>query len=266
MVDLTSVTQAILVSEHLSIRRAATVLGTAQSAVSHRVRALEDELGVSLFERHSGGVRTTIAGRRFFEQARCALSTLDHAVKGAGNAGCGAEGYLRIGIFASIASGFARDLLATYSEEHSGVAIDIAEGAPREHIARIKERRLDVAFVTGRPTDPDCDAERFWSERIFVVLPSAHPLAGMSAVPWHMLRNERFVVSSDEPGPEIHDFIIKQLAELGHQPMVERYHVGRETLMTLVGLGLGLSLISEAGAAPTYPGVVFRPVAERAPL
>lgn len=77
-----------------------------------------------------------------------------------------------------------------------------------------------------------------------------------------MLKNEHFIVSSDEPGPEIHDFIIKQLSELGHQPTVERHHVGRETLMILVGLGLGISLISEAGSAPSYPGVVFQPLAD----
>ena len=51
MIDLVSVTQALLVAEHLSFSRAAQVLGVRQSAVSRRVRALEDKLGVSLFER-----------------------------------------------------------------------------------------------------------------------------------------------------------------------------------------------------------------------
>lgn len=260
MVDLVSISQALVVSEQLSFRRAATVIGVPQSAVSRRVRRLEDELGVSLFERHSGGVRTTVAGRRFLERARCALAQLDYAVKGAGNAGRGAEGYLRVGIFASIAAGFLRDLLAVYSLENPGVAIDVAEGAPRAHIAHIKARRLDVAFFTGLPADPDCDSESFWTERVFVVLSSVHPLSGLIVVPWELLRNEQFVVSADEPGPEIHDFIVKQLSELGHQPAIERHHVGREALMILVGLGFGLSLLSEAGTATDYPGVVFRPV------
>ena len=57
---LMSVIQALLVGEYLSFRRAATVLGVRQSAVSRRVRELEDELGVSLFERHHAGVRVTM--------------------------------------------------------------------------------------------------------------------------------------------------------------------------------------------------------------
>ncbi len=95
VLDLTSISHAILVSEQLSFRVAAGVLGTAQSAVSHRIRALEDELGVSLFERHSGGVRTTTAGRRFLDLARSALAELDYAVRSAGNAGRGGEGWPR---------------------------------------------------------------------------------------------------------------------------------------------------------------------------
>jgi len=70
---LVSVSQALLVGEHLSFRRVATVLGVRQSAVSRRVRELEDELGVSLFERHHAGVRVTNAGARFLQDARAAL-------------------------------------------------------------------------------------------------------------------------------------------------------------------------------------------------
>lgn len=51
--------QALLVGEYLSFRRAARTLGVRQSAVSRRVRELEDELGVSLFERDRAGVRVT---------------------------------------------------------------------------------------------------------------------------------------------------------------------------------------------------------------
>ena len=110
MIDLVSVTQALLVAEHLSFSRAAQVLGVRQSAVSRRVRALEDKLGVSLFERDSTGVRLTEAGRRFLERTRPALSEIDHAMKAAASAGRGAEGVIRIGILASVSGGFLRNL------------------------------------------------------------------------------------------------------------------------------------------------------------
>jgi DNA-binding transcriptional LysR family regulator len=85
-----SVAQALVVAKHLSFRAAARALGIRQSAVSRHVRALEDELGVSLFERHHAGVRITNAGARFFQQARDALAQLDQASKIAAAAGRGA--------------------------------------------------------------------------------------------------------------------------------------------------------------------------------
>jgi DNA-binding transcriptional LysR family regulator len=152
LVKLVSISQALLVAEHLSFSRAAQVLGIQQSAVSRRVRALEDKLGVSLFERDASGIRLTEAGRRFLDRSRSALAEIDHAVKGAANAGCGAEGALRIGILSSLSGGFVRELLRAYRETHPAIAIDIVEGSASEHLARISERLLDIAFVTGAPS------------------------------------------------------------------------------------------------------------------
>src|SRR5713226_3029646 len=122
-VDLVSISQALVVADYLSFRRAASVLGIRPSAVSRRVRSLEDLLGVSLFERQHTGVRVTSAGARFFLEAREVLGQLDHAVRAAGTAGRGAVGRLSIGIWSSIGTGFLRELIGAYSERHPDVAI-----------------------------------------------------------------------------------------------------------------------------------------------
>ncbi|WP_250189900.1 helix-turn-helix domain-containing protein, partial [Escherichia coli] len=62
-IPLISLVQFIAVAEHLNFRHAAKALGISQSSVSARVKALEDNLGVLLFERHARGVRLTDAGR-----------------------------------------------------------------------------------------------------------------------------------------------------------------------------------------------------------
>ena len=261
MINLVSVSQALLVAEHLSFSRAAQVLGVRQSAVSRRVRALEDALGVSLFERESTGVRLTEAGRRFLERARPALSEIDHAVKAAANAGRGAEGVLRIGILSSVSGGFMRDVLGHYHCYNPAIAIELVEGSASEHLARITERQLDVAFVTGTPTASHCDTAVLWKARVFAALPTWHALARGEAVDWASLKEERFIVSRDAPGPEVHDYIVRRVAELGGSPSVERHGVGRETLMHLVAIGLGITLASEAGIGTRYPDVVFLPLA-----
>jgi len=260
-IDLVSVTQALLVAECLSFRRAARMLSTSQSAVSRRVRALEDVLGVSLFERHRSGVRITCAGARFFEHARDALRQLDDAVKTAGAAGRGVIGRLDIGILSSMAAGFLREVIRAYHARHADVAMNILEGASPEQVALVRKSQLDVAFILGAPDLPDCDVTQLWTEHIFVALPQGHILCESDEITWDSLRHEDVILCQSELGRAIHDQLIKRFAQLGYSPRVRRLDVGRETLMHLVALGLGVSFTSEATVATQFPEVVFRPVA-----
>jgi len=259
--DLISITQALLVAECLSFRRAARMLGVRQSAVSRRVRALEDLVGVSLFERHHGGVRVTAAGARFLDQVRDALLELDNAVKTASAAGRAAVGRLNIGILSSMGAGFLREVIRIYRGRQPEVAMQVLEGASNEQIALVRKSRLDVAFVLGTPDVPNCDTAQLWTEHMFVALPLGHALCESEEIPWEALRDEHFIVCQTEKGRAMHDHLITRLAQMGYNPTVQRLDVGRETLMHLVALGLGVSLTSEAMVATQFPEVTFRPIA-----
>src|SRR6266849_2195523 len=260
-IDLVSITQALVVAECLSFHRAARVLGNEPSTVGRRVRALEDVLGVSLFERTFAGVRPTTAGARFFEQARALLRQLDDAVQTAGAAGRGVIGHLKIGILSSMAAGFLREVIRTYRARHAKVEMHILEAASREQIALVRESRLDVAFVLGAPDLPNCEVAQLWTEQIFVALPQGHALCDCDEIRWESLRNEKVILCQSELGGAIHDRLIMRLAQLGYSPWIERLDVGREALMNLVALGLGVSFTSEATVATQFPEVTFRPIA-----
>src|SRR5438093_298201 len=256
---LVSVTQALLVEEYLSFQRAATALGVRQSTVSRRVRQLEDELGVSLFERRRAQVRVTNAGAAFLQQAREALNQLDHAVRTANAAGTGAIGRLSVGILSSMATGFLRDLMQIYCSRHPKVAVEILERASANNVEAVLKRQLDVAFILGTTQASGCDSVRLWSEHIFVVLPANHALSERKEVGWADLRNEHFIIRQSAD-PALCKRITTRLADARHNPSVQQLDVGRETLMNLVSIGLGISLASEATTATLFPKVVFRPI------
>jgi DNA-binding transcriptional LysR family regulator len=257
---LVSVTQALLVGEYLSFQRAASALGVRQSTVSRRVRQLEDELGVSLFERHRAQVRVTNAGAQFLKQAREALNQLEHAVRTANAAGTGSIGRLSVGILSSMATGFLRDLIQTYCSRHPKVAIQILERASVNNIEAVLKRQLDVAFIRDTSEASGCETLRLWSERVFVVLPEDHALAARKDLGWADLRNEHFIVRQSVD-PELRERITTQLTDARHNPSMQTLDVGRETLMNLVSIGFGISLASEATTATSFPKVVFRPIA-----
>ena len=257
----------LVAAEKRSFRQAAIDLGVWESTISRGIRDLEDEIGVALFIRHPGGVRLTNAGDRFLNHARMAVGRIEYALKDAGAAGRGEVGGVRIGIFSSLSSGFLADLLQTYQAENPSVHLYFVEGSPAEHVAAVQHHRMDVAFLTGEPVAYGCEAARFWEERVFVVLPENHSLAEHKEIGWNDLHDEHFIVSEVDPGPEIHDYLMKHLAELGHHPAVERCGVGRDNLMKLVTLHHGLMLTSEATTAAAFPGVVYRPIrGERLPF
>ena len=257
---LVSVTQALAVGEYLSFRRAAAALGVRQSTVSRRVRQLEDELGVSLFERHRAQVRVTNAGAAFLKQAREALNQLDHAVRTASAAGTGAIGRLSVGILSSMATGYLRDLIQIYRSRHPDVAIQLQERASADNIEAVLKRQLDVAFVRDTSQASGCENLRLWSERLFVVLPEDHALSARKEFEWADLRNEHFIIRQSVD-PELCERITMRVTDARHNPSVQTLDVGRETLMNLVSIGLGISLASEATTATSFPKIVFRPIA-----
>jgi DNA-binding transcriptional LysR family regulator len=255
-----SLRQALLVGEYLSFQRAATALGVRQSTVSRQVRQLEDELGVSLFERHRTHVRVTNAGVAFFKQAREALTQLDHAVQTASAAGTGSIGRLSVGFLSSMATGFLRDLIQTYRSRHPKVAIQILERASADNIDAVIKRQLDLAFIQDTSQASECESLQLWSERLFVVLPEDHALSAREELTWTELRNVHWIVRQSV-GPQLHERIITRLTDARHTPSLQKLDVGREALMNLVSMGFGISLTSEAAIATPFPKVVFRPVA-----
>jgi DNA-binding transcriptional LysR family regulator len=129
---MASLLQVLAVAEYLNFRHAANALGVSQSSVSARIKMLEEELGVLLFERRSRGVRLTEAGRHFVDQVSIGIDQLDHAVKTAGTLARGERGVVRIGVQALISSGFFAELLSGFRELHPDVDIEIVEGSARE--------------------------------------------------------------------------------------------------------------------------------------
>ncbi len=258
MFELRHLRYTVAAADQGSFRRAALEMKVQESAVSRRIRDLEDEIGAALFIRHPSGVTLTQAGEVFVRHARQALKQVSYAAVDVGAIGRGETGIVRIGIFSSLASGFLAQLLKAFTTSHSNVRIDIIEGAPCDHIAAVQQHQLDVAFVTGLHPIERCDFEQFWTERIYVVLPAMHPLSKARLIKWSDLHAQRFLVSEADPGPEIHDFLIQHLANLGVHPEIERVQVGRDNLMQIVSLGRGLTLTSEATIAMRFPGVVYK--------
>ena len=261
-IPLASLIQTLAVAEHLNFRHAAKALGVAQSSVSARVKALEEDLDILLFERHARGVRLTEAGRHFVERIAAGVDQLDRAVKTAGMAAVGECGRLRIGIHALIPGSFLAELIRQYREDHPGIEVEITECTARDAVVHVRADRLDVAFVAGKLELPDCHARPIWSEPLVAVLPEQHRLAGQSSITWSDLVGETFLVRSGGTGPQVHDHIVLRLTGRWLAPSIQCFDVERSTLLSMVGQGFGITITAAATALLPTSGVVFLPFAD----
>ena len=148
IIELRHIHYFVAAVEQGSFRKAARLLDIQESAVSRRIRDLEDRLGASLFHRHSGGVSLTLAGQRFVRRVRVALQQIESGIDDVAAIGRSEDGMVKIGIFSSLASGFMFELLKTFDEKHPRVSIELIEGNPAVLVAAIRQLDVLPAFRT----------------------------------------------------------------------------------------------------------------------
>ncbi len=250
----------VVVAETGSFRKAATRLRVGQPALSRRIRKLEDAMGLSLFERNTTGVRLTAGGKRFAASAQMILKSCDLAVSDARKHGAADNGHLRVGLIASLSHGVLRNLFIAFFDTCPGIEVSIEELDRTELFTLLNHREIDTVIAAGHPKLELGDGILLHRERIYLAVSDDHPFADRNSIAWEDARYAPFIVSAHEPGPEIHDYIIRNAADLGESVFVRRLRLGREGIMNLVGLGFGVSLVADHWRGVTYPNVTFVPV------
>ena len=156
------------VSRHGSMNRAAQELHTVQSNVTARIRALEEELGVSLFQRHARGVSTTPAGQRilpFVGRITKLLADARTAAKDDGEPG----GTLSLGSLETTTALRLSPLLGRFAKTYPQVRLVVTTGTTRRLIDDVVSCRVEGAFVAGPVNHPDLDHEVIFQEELVLV-------------------------------------------------------------------------------------------------
>lgn len=239
--------------------RAAKSLGINTSTISRRVSRLEDELGLALFERSSGGIRLTSGGKALLPHVRRALAELD-AIKLAGiQNGNGLAGEVRLAVRMPPVGEPLHSLLADWRQRHRNVGLTVFEMNELEIQAAIRERRIDVALMTRHTLWPDAVTAPLYRERLLVALPSGHPLAARRTLDWATLRRETFLVQGWDNSQSAREFYA---SFMGCGIRFVSHPASKQTVLALVAAGFGVTIATESQSEVAVPGVVYRPIGE----
>jgi DNA-binding transcriptional LysR family regulator len=158
------------VARHGSMNRAATELNTVQSNVTARIRALEREVGVVLFQRHVRGVSMTPAGQRLLPYAaRIAKLITDAKIAALDDGAPG--GALTLGTLETTAARRLSPILSNFARMYPQVRLSLTTGTSCGLTADVAECRLDGAFIAGPLDHPDLHTETVFHEELVLVTP-----------------------------------------------------------------------------------------------
>lgn len=257
--EITGLKYLLTVAEAGSFAAAARLLNLHTSTLSRHIFALEEELGTTIFERDHFGVRLTSAGHDVLVYVRQTLIDLDTLTKVGRSGGVGKHGRVRLGIHIPPIGSTFTELLSQWHHFHPDVELSLHEFPDGELCRIVRDRHVDVALIGEHALGFDLVCEPIFTERLFAGVPSRSSLAQDVSTSWATLRKQ-VVLVQDWPQSHVTRSFYGTL--LGHGTQFRSHAASKQSLLSLVAAGFGITLAAESQTRVCCPGVTYVPIAE----
>lgn len=250
-----------VLAEELHFGRAAERLAITQPPLSSGIKALEDELGVKLFDRSSKHVALTPAGLAYLDEVRVVLDRVARAGDTARAVAAGRRGRLDIGFTGSMVYRDMPAIVRAFGERAPGIEVHLREMSSREQTEALLHRQLHAGFINARLVPSPLRSLPLAPDHFVACLPQDHALANAAQADLHALADETFVMFARDVAPANHDNVIALFQRAGIQPHTR--HAARQwlTVVALVAMRMGVALVPATMAQAAVQGVRFVPIA-----
>lgn len=251
----------LAVATEQSFTRAAWRLHIAQPPLSQRIRELEEELGVKLFERTTRRVSLTVAGSVFLEHLQPALHQLDTAVQACRRAARGETGRLRLGYTGRASQERLPRLVRDYRRAFPDINLDIQGPLPTGELRlQLLNDELDAALCFLPIDGPGIESYVLMENELSIAVSESHPLAMAPHVQLAQLADEPFVAYPAGKGFHLRNAMEALCREAGFVPQVVRETEASQTLLCLVAAGTGVGVIPREIETLNIAGIVYHPL------
>lgn len=270
---LTELRYLVALSETGHFRKAAEQCNVSQPTLSIAIKKLEEELGISLFERARHKVATTPTGERIVEQARTVLRETQNLRQLAelGKDPLGAM--LSVGAIYTVGPYLFPRLVSRLQQLAPKMPLFIEENYTASLRGKLSSGELDAIFVALPFTETDVVTRTLYEEPFVVLLPQDHVLAGQTQIKPGALAAHRVLLMGE--GHCFRDQVLEACPGL-QQAIRENHALGNavvegsslETLKHMVASGLGITVLPQSAAREATYGahtLAVRPFADPAP-
>jgi len=223
-----------------SFTRAADRLGYTQSGLTHMMHALEKEVGFSLLIRDRYGVRLTPEGERLLPAIRDfqqASKRLENQVSVVGSS---RKENIRVAAYSSICMHWLPAIVSKFRRDYPDISVDIRMGNVDEMYTWLQEDKVDLSFVSNQNRE-GFDWISLWDDPLLAILPPDYPIENRNAFPVSEFEGREFLM----PSLGFDYDILPIFRRAGVSPDIRNSSVDDATVISMVELGLGYSILSE---------------------
>jgi DNA-binding transcriptional LysR family regulator len=266
-VELRHIRSFLSLAKTLNFSRTAEIVHLSQPALSLQIKALEDELGVKLFERDRRKTVLTAAGLAFQREANGGLAQLEQGIQNARLAAQGKVGVVRLGFVSTPGQSLIPELINQYRPKNPLVEFSLRNLLTADQGPMLEEGSLDLGFLRlPFNAGPNLELAVIHQENFVLVVPASHPLARKPGVRLREAANETFVLYDRPHAPGFHDFVLGIITQAGVIPKVSQVAAEMPTLISLIASGAGISLLPESAVTNCRAAVVGCKVRDKIPI
>ncbi len=264
-IDILGVQAFVAIADRGGFQNAADALSVTQTAITQRLRKLEDYLGVALFERTTRSVALTHIGRAFLPQARRLLGELSDALTEIRESGQAARGDVSIACVPTVGVQFLPSILQAYSARYPDNRVKVLDHASSAVTDAVLHREAEFGIQIASARHPELVGEPLVEDQFVLICHDSHPLGARRKVPWRALVPYPLIVAGEvSANGALLDAALGELAPRAH------YEVQRSsTALGLVAEGVAAAVVPrlavQKGAYPRIRMIeLVEPVISRA--
>jgi len=257
--DLNHLRSFVAVAKFGHLTRASEALHLSQPALSSHIKTLEEQFGVTLFERTPTGMTLTPSGRRLLVEAEQIIGAVRHLAHSAQDLRGQPTGHLKIGTVLNPATLRVGEMISRALDRYPQIELELSQVMSSDVLAGIRNGTLDAGFYFGPAPDSDIDSIPLRDVVYRVTLPAARA-DELACAGWQTIAQQPWIVA---PAPSSHHQLVMSLFGDGTARPERIIEADSESVINdLVESGVGVSLIRdeiaaqsvEAGRSVVWPG------------
>lgn len=226
-----------------SFSHAAKSLYISQPTISKMIRNLELELGADLFYREGKSIRLTDAGEVLLPKAQNIVDSFSSLSSELDTLRNLKQGHIRMGLPPMVGASFFPAVIGRFHAMYPNITIRLHEDGAKKVENDVETGLLDIGVVVLPVDDRKFHCVSILQEKLELLVPKGHRLAGKSCVRLAELAEEEFVLFREDF--MLHDRIITECVKTGFQPKIVYESSQWDLISGMVGAGLGIALLPE---------------------